>query len=301
MPILKFAPGSQLRRAQANGLIAIEASGITGIERAILPAHSIFLVETYVRSRERWEGDRMPERDWLPGSVAFLPGGSEIQSIPRHPYSETVISIERADLVKTARDYVESVNYSVRFADVTGPDTTSIAQMLQRLIASGESDAWPLLTDSLVLALSASIVRTLTPREAAAADAKVIRLAKGRHKRVIDFVEANIGNRIRLEAMADAAALSPFHFSRAFKQATGLSPSKYVLDRRIREAKMLLKSTSKSLAEIALMCGFASQSHFATAFKAAVGVTPRFFRTSHGLIALMFATVAGVLEGPMLV
>ncbi|MNN10310.1 Exoenzyme S synthesis regulatory protein ExsA [compost metagenome] len=57
-----------------------------------------------------------------------------------------------------------------------------------------------------------------------------------------------------------------------------MSPTRYVLQRRIRHAQLLLKTTGLTLAAIAHECGFASQAHFTGAFKAATGTTPAKFR-----------------------
>ena len=61
---------------------------------------------------------------------------------------------------------------------------------------------------------------------------------------------------------------------RAFKQATGKSPHSYLIDRRVAKARALLRDSSASLAEIALMCGFNSQAHMATLFRQRLGASP---------------------------
>lgn len=97
-------------------------------------------------------------------------------------------------------------------------------------------------------------------------------------RRAQDFIEAHLHDDIGLDAIADAAGLSPFHFSRAFKKATGQSPYRYLTVRRIALAKQLMQSSNDRLAEIALSCGFASQQHFTTAFRKEVGAAPAAWR-----------------------
>ena len=58
-----------------------------------------------------------------------------------------------------------------------------------------------------------------------------------RLQRVLDFIEASLAVDIRLEELAAQACLSPFHFSRLFREATGLSPHRYVIDRRVQAAR----------------------------------------------------------------
>jgi AraC family transcriptional regulator len=80
--------------------------------------------------------------------------------------------------------------------------------------------------------------------------------------------------------MAAVARLSPYHFARQFKRATGLPPHQYVIARRVERAKQLLHAGDDlSLAQVAARAGFSNQSHFSLHFKRLVGVTPRRFRT----------------------
>jgi AraC family transcriptional regulator len=80
--------------------------------------------------------------------------------------------------------------------------------------------------------------------------------------------------------MAAVARLSPYHFARQFKAATGLPPHQYVLARRVERAQELLQGGGdSSLAEVAARAGFADQSQFNYHFKRLVGVTPGRFRT----------------------
>jgi AraC-like DNA-binding protein len=106
------------------------------------------------------------------------------------------------------------------------------------------------------------------------------RLAPGRLRRVRDYVHAHFQGEIRLADLAAAAGLSRYHFLRAFRAATGQTPHHYVRAWRVEEAKRLLRDTSQSIADIALLTGFSSQSHLTTRFRQSTGVTPSRFRRS---------------------
>lgn len=81
-----------------------------------------------------------------------------------------------------------------------------------------------------------------------------------------------------LPDLAREVGLSRFHFWRAFKQSTGMTPHAFLAQRRLERSCDLLRSSNLSLTQIALECRFCSSSHFATAFKRVFGVTPKDFR-----------------------
>jgi AraC family transcriptional regulator len=105
-------------------------------------------------------------------------------------------------------------------------------------------------------------------------------LSPERLQRVRDYVEAHLDAELSLTVLADIACLSPDHFSRSFKEAAGVGPQHYVIQRRVERAKRLMRLTHQPLALIALEVGFADQSHFTIAFRREIGVTPGRFRAA---------------------
>src|SRR5262249_7491931 len=84
-----------------------------------------------------------------------------------------------------------------------------------------------------------------------------------------------------LEQLATVARLSPYHFARQFRAATGLPPHQYVIARRVERAKQLLQTGSDfSLAEVAAHAGFSDQSQFSHPFTRIVGAPRGQFRMS---------------------
>jgi AraC family transcriptional regulator len=102
-------------------------------------------------------------------------------------------------------------------------------------------------------------------------------LAAWQKTRVADYVEEHLAGSVLLSQLAEVARLSPFHFSRAFKQSFGLPPLRYVTSRRIERAKALLAGAD-SITRVGLAVGFGETSSFTTAFRRHTGVTPTAFR-----------------------
>src|SRR5262249_47727194 len=106
-------------------------------------------------------------------------------------------------------------------------------------------------------------------------------LPRGRLRAVVEYIEEHLEANPSLDEMAAVARLSPYHFARQFKRATGLPPHQYVIARRVERARQLLQAgTDLSLAEVALRVAFSDQSQFTHHFKRLVGVTPGQFRMS---------------------
>jgi AraC-like DNA-binding protein len=99
-------------------------------------------------------------------------------------------------------------------------------------------------------------------------------------RRVREYVDTHVQRNIDLETLANTAQLSVYHFARAFKQSTGVTPHGYLLQRRVERAQELLACTDLTLSEIALQTGFADHSHFARQFRQLTGMSPSEVRRS---------------------
>ena len=97
-------------------------------------------------------------------------------------------------------------------------------------------------------------------------------------RRVCEFVDAHLDRDLALDDLAGLINLSGKHFSRAFRQSTGVPPHRWLIERRIDRARSLILNSNLSLAAISLACGFADQSHFTATFRRLTGVTPKAYR-----------------------
>ncbi len=97
-------------------------------------------------------------------------------------------------------------------------------------------------------------------------------------RRATDFLIQRLDGQLSLLELANYCGLSRSHFARSFKRSTGRAPHQWLADKRLERAKALLVNTSLPLAEIAIQCGYADQSHFSRTFSARTSSTPTQYR-----------------------
>jgi len=103
-------------------------------------------------------------------------------------------------------------------------------------------------------------------------------------RKIRDHIEARLDGTIRNTELSALADLSVSYFCRAFKKTFGESAHLYILRRRVAQAQVLMRQGGRTLADIALSCGFADQAHMTRVFSRLVGATPSRWRREHGLL-----------------
>jgi transcriptional regulator GlxA family with amidase domain len=97
-------------------------------------------------------------------------------------------------------------------------------------------------------------------------------------RRARDFMDREYARPLDVPAMANAALMSPAHFSRSFRQAYGETPYAYLMTRRVERAKALLRTGDLSVTEVCLAVGCTSLGSFSARFTELVGMTPSAYR-----------------------
>jgi AraC family transcriptional regulator len=147
-----------------------------------------------------------------------------------------------------------------------------------------ETSAGGLLVESLASSIAARLVQKHA-RTTSAQSYPLLKtegLDRRRLFRVLDYIEANLEGDLSIDRIASIACLSRFHFARAFRQAVGQPPHRYVSSRRLERAKALLIRDDRSLVDIALSLSFSSQANFTRAFRQATGQAPGQYRQTAG-------------------
>jgi AraC family transcriptional regulator len=137
----------------------------------------------------------------------------------------------------------------------------------------------PLFVETLGAAAVAQLVRTH-----AGVQPTMVRTAGGlspsRSRKLLEYIETNLHRQLSLRELAGMVEMNVFHLLRMFKVSFGVPPHRYVLERRMRRAKELLRDSELSISEVAFRCGYAEQSSFARAFRRMTGTYPRSYRRS---------------------
>ena len=98
---------------------------------------------------------------------------------------------------------------------------------------------------------------------------------------MIAFIQENYAEKLTLEQIADAAAVSTRECLRCFRSAIHQSPMDYLIEYRVRSAKKLLETTDLPITEIALRTGWGSNSYFTKMFHRSCGKTPNAYRKEY--------------------
>jgi AraC family transcriptional regulator len=226
----------------------------------------------YLRSGGGWGPDRS-----MPGQVSIMPPGASATFRRGGILGVTTVNLSRERFenllgARDARNWLSSLRLRLGLVD---PLISSIVSALAEELRS-PSERGSLYADSLADSLTLHLFRL--SGQAAELTQSRGELAGRALRRVRDRIEADLGKELSLGELAGEARLSRYHFSRAFRAATGLPPHRYLTARRLERAKVLLRSTEMPIIEIALNVGFSSQAHLTDCFHRFIGVTPGEFR-----------------------
>ena len=208
----------------------------------------------------------------VPGDIDVVPVGFSATWLDGGP--TRVISVHiTAPLVQTAAEGmgldVDRVSL-VPQLQLRDPQIQHVLWALQGELES-EENLGRFYGESLGLALTAHLLRRYAP---IAPRPLGTGLGKRRLKRVVDYVHDHLDHDLSLRELADIANLSSSHFKLLFKQATGMPAHQFVIKCRVERAAELLLGGDRRPSEVALLVGFANQSHMARSMRRVMGVSP---------------------------
>ncbi len=241
-----------------------------------LPQHTFCILLNEGYTERRVDGGHLLANRAEPGEVLFYPAFSQ-HWIRWQKDAEFLLLFLDSSLItqdeENIADYdaIEAMERKREFRD---PLVQQIGLALNAELDGGMVDSSALYAESLATALSAHLLRHYSTKESIVRDI-TSNVPNAPMQRVIEYIHYNLAQQLTIAELSFIANLSPYHFSRTFKQATGMAPHQYVLHIRIDHAKELLLQGNLSIAEVATRVGFFDQSHFTRYFKRIVGITPQ--------------------------
>jgi AraC family transcriptional regulator len=208
-----------------------------------------------------------------------IPAGSPVRWRWSGNKDSLHVHLEPGLLARVAAEAFDLDPARLTLPPLDGLDLPQIRAAMWAVNAELTADAGgPLAAESLANVLAVHLIRhVLAPRRPGRERDGM--LPRCRLRAVVEHIEGHLDVGLTLGQMAAVARLSPYHFARQFKRATGLPPHQYVIARRVERARQVLQAgTDLSLAEVAAHAGFSDQSQFSHHFKRLVGVTPGQFR-----------------------
>lgn len=280
MKPISTQPLSSSLKASWDG-IAVEYSQMPPGENDVSIAKNIVSVAFAPQELTTWRVDGGSSRTTPlpPGSIFLYSSREFVWSHWNQPTECVHMALDPNLINRVAVDCALSstieIEYRVMFVD---PTILHLAHLFKSEVLN-PGLAGKLYTESLanVLAIhllrnySGSVVKPALQDEAL----NVLKL-----NQLKEFIEEHLGEDLTIADMAAVVYISPFQFSRAFKMATGQPPHRYITQRRMERAKMLLAVTRLPVAEVAYRVGFSNPSHFSAQFRKATGTTPKGYRDS---------------------
>jgi AraC family transcriptional regulator len=279
----KWVPGRLTVHSPEAGWDGVSVRGYryAGSDVEVPPMRD-YMIVAYRRGQTSMR--RRIDGEWIretlgPGDVSLLTRAAQSHWVWPADIEVVHIYLSQDELATTCRQMYERDVQDVELHDVVKADDPAIhrtAMLIAHEAAQGAAGS-RLMVDSLSCELSVHILRRhahVLFRGSAGVDG----LSFGQERAVRDYVHEHLRQNISLDDLARAVGLSRYHFARRFRQSTGTTPHKFVLQQRVERAKTLLQRTNMPLLDIACSCGFADQSHMTREFRKTVGVTPGRYR-----------------------
>ena len=212
-----------------------------------------------------------------PGNLCITPAGQTIGASWDKTLDNMGISFDPNFVMRTAIE--NHFNPNFEFAEIYKKEDSLIQHIGLALLAESESEspAGRLYSESLVQTLTLHLLKNYSTANLKQENAHG-GLSGYRLRRVKEFINANLEEDLSLAEIAAVSDLSQYHFARAFRTSTGLTPQQYLMRQRVERAKELLASDELPIVEISLRTGFKNQSHFTTLFRKLTNCTPKSWR-----------------------
>lgn len=212
------------------------------------------------------------------GMIDLLPRGTRIKEIRWTGEASQCVSVALPRATLHQLFGAAPGQLDAKTGPIYGVHDAHIMDLGTRLKLQAESGApfGPSYAQGLSIALSAYIAQRFNPQTFN--EPAVTSLSVSQRALLLDHIERNLGSELGIVDLSGLLGYTPDHFSRLFRRAFGITPHRYITQRRVEKAKSMLRDTQQTLANVALACGFSSQAHLNVIFKRFAGTTPGDYR-----------------------
>ena len=277
-PAIAQAPVVSSANSPWRGILLEQHGGMAAEFRDMAPAEHIVATQIGRPVEVEWKEDgQYRVVQMLPGESAILPAGVAFSNRTRDVGEFISLTLDRRFVHCVVHEALEHGLELKLTRVVNDPLLNAIALAFRREVladyvggaAYGES-----LGSTLVMHLARHHATKRLPIPVDRGG-----LGKRQLRQAIEYIHGHLGDDLSLASVAAQSGLSLFHFARMFKRSTGLTPHQYILRARLEQARQLLMTTARPMADVAQRVGFYDQSHFTSHFKRVFGITPKLFRS----------------------
>lgn len=227
--------------------------------------------------------------DYLPGETVLVPANVEMkidfpEANKNNPTQCTAIAID-INLIQKTLDFLNEKypkeghnNFWQLYNDnYFFYNNQALAKTINKIIQESMSDA--ISKDILVdLSIQELLVRIIQSQTSIRYEKKDLLFSNSPMKAVLEYIEKNITQQIKIEELSNIAYMSISSFYKNFKLEFGMTPLEYIINKKIKYAKKMLSNHQINVAEVSYASGFEDYSYFIRIFKKHEGITPKQFQ-----------------------
>lgn len=229
--------------------------------------------------RRIFHGNHATSHDFSENAIYIRDLSDNYKADLSTPFDFMLFQISPSSLAKIAED-ADVSGVSLLTTETASRDIV-LANLARALLPALQrpEEASVLFVDQMTTAIGTYLVQRYGGRPVPSVTRTPL-LSRAHEQMAKSILLEHLEGDVSIADVAEACNLSRGYFIRAFRESTGMTPFQWLLDQRIDRARQLIRTSSAPLAEIAVACGFADQSHFTRVFSALVGTTPGTWRRS---------------------